>query len=404
MDSENSIIWNIRRERPNLPQRGKIGNVKITVERKATGQVEAEALIVPVFQGRRDARFGAADLFDSGEVAGKLLELTLVHHPPGVRATRVLLAGAGKPEKFDSAEMRRLSGAAVRYLKAKSIKNVAFDLEPEFAGDDFASAVVEGAILGDFEPDRYRTGDDKKSIDTFAVAADTPGLDAAVERGRVLAEAQNFSRDLVNEPANRLTPLAMADAARKMAAEFGLECDVLDRDAHGEARHGLAAGCGASAAPNRRSLIVLRYRPASASRANAHLGLVGKGVTFDTGGISIKPADGMEKMKYDMAGGAAMLGAMRAIAATAAGDPGERVRPVRGEHAGQPRAAAGRYRDRYERQDHRGDQYRRRRPADPGGRPHVRAAPGLHASGGCRHAHRRGRGGPGPSQCRPVRQ
>ena len=156
MDSENSVIWNIRRERPNLPQRGKIGSVKITVERKATGQVEAEALIVPVFQGRRDARFGAADLFDSGEVAGKLLELTLVHHPPGVRATRVLLAGAGKPEKFDPAEMRRLSGAAVRYLKAKSIKNVAFDLEPEFAGDDFASAVVEGAILGDFEPDRYR--------------------------------------------------------------------------------------------------------------------------------------------------------------------------------------------------------------------------------------------------------
>jgi leucyl aminopeptidase len=312
VDSENSIIWNIRPERPNLPQRGKIGSVKITVERKATGQVEAEALIVPVFQDRRDARFGAADLFDSGEVAGKLLELTLLHHPPGVHATRVLLAGAGKPEKFDTAEMRRLSGAAVRYLKAKSIKTVAFDLEPEFAGDDFASAVVEGAILGDFEPDRYRTGDDKKSIDSFAVAADTPGLDAAVERGRVLAEAQNFSRSLVNEPANRLTPLAMADAARKMAAEFGLEYEVLDRDAMEKLGMGslLGVAIGSAEPP---VLIVLRYRPATV-QGNAHLGLVGKGVTFDTGGISIKPADGMEKMKYDMAGGAAMLGAMRAIA------------------------------------------------------------------------------------------
>jgi leucyl aminopeptidase len=286
--------------------------VKITVERKATGQVEAEALIVPVFQGRRDARFGAADLFDSGEIAGKQLELTLLHHPPGVQATRVLLAGAGNPEKFDTAEMRRLSGAAIRYLKAKSIKTVAFDLEPEFAGDDFASAVVEGAILGDFEPDRYRTGDDKKSIDTFAVAADTPGLDAAVERGRVLAEAQNFSRSLVNEPANRLTPLAMADAARKMAAEFGLECDVLDRDAMEKLGMGslLGVALGSAEPP---VLIVLRYRPATI-QGNAHLGLVGKGVTFDTGGISIKPAEGMEKMKYDMAGGAAMLGAMRAIA------------------------------------------------------------------------------------------
>ena len=287
--------------------------MKITVQRQRADQVESDALIVPVFQGRRDARFGAADLFDSGEIAGKPLELTLLHHAPGVRATRVLLAGAGKPDKFDAAEMRRLSGAALRYLKAKSIKNVAFALEPEFAGDDFASAAIEGAILGDFEPDRYKKGDDKKSVEAFTLAGDTPGLDAAVERGRVLAEAQNFSRDLVNEPANRLTPLAMADAARKMATEFGLECEVLDRDAMEKLGMGslLGVAIGSAEPP---VLIVLRYRPANA-QGNAHLGLVGKGVTFDTGGISIKPADGMEKMKYDMAGGAA-IGAMRAIAST----------------------------------------------------------------------------------------
>jgi leucyl aminopeptidase len=222
------------------------------------------------------------------------------------------LAGAGKPDKFDAAEMRRLSGAALRYLKAKSIKNVAFALEPEFAGDGFASAAIEGAILGDFEPDRYKKGDDKKSVEVFTLAGDTPGLDAAVERGRVLAEAQNFSRDMVNEPANRLTPLAMADAARKMATEFGLECEVLDRDAMEKLGMGslLGVAIGSAEPP---VLIVLRYRPSNV-QGNAHLGLVGKGVTFDTGGISIKPADGMEKMKYDMAGGAAMIGAMRAIA------------------------------------------------------------------------------------------
>src|SRR5450759_3565301 len=182
--------------------------MKIPVEPKTASQVEAESLIVPVFEGRRDARFGAADFFDSGEIAGKPLELTLLHHAPGVRATRVLLAGAGKPEKFDAAEMRRLSGTAVRYLKAKSIKTVAIALDPEFSGGDFASAAIEGAILGDFEPDRYKTGDDKKSVDGLALAANTPGLEAAARRGRILGEAQNFTRDLVNRPANRLTPLA----------------------------------------------------------------------------------------------------------------------------------------------------------------------------------------------------
>jgi leucyl aminopeptidase len=286
--------------------------MQITIERKPLNQVEADALIVPVFEGRKDARFGAEDLFASGEVAGKALELTLLHHAPGVRATRVLLVGAGKPDRFDPAGVRRLTGAAVRHLKAKSVKKIAFVLDPEFEGAEFASAAVEGALLGDFEPDRYKTGDDKKSLDTFIVAGDTSQLQAAVDRGRILAEAQNFSRALVNEPANLLTPLGMADAARKMAAEFGLEYETLDRDAMQKLGMGslLGVAIGSAEPP---VLIVLRYRPAN-PRAAAHLGLVGKGVTFDTGGISIKPADGMEKMKYDMAGGAAMIGAMRAIA------------------------------------------------------------------------------------------
>ena len=286
--------------------------MQITIERKPLDQVEADALIVPVFEGRKDARFGAEDLFASGEIAGKPLELTLVHHPPGVRATRVLLCGAGKADKFDAPGARRLSGAAVRFLKSKSVKKVAFVLDSEFAGDDFASAAVEGAVLGNFEPDRYKTGDDKKSLDTFIVAGDTPGLEQAVERGKVLAESQNFAREMVNEPANLLTPLGMADGAKKMAAGFGLECEVLDRDAMQKLGMGslLGVAIGSAEPP---VLIVLRYRPSN-TQGKAHLGLVGKGVTFDTGGISIKPADGMEKMKYDMAGGAAMIGAMRAIA------------------------------------------------------------------------------------------
>ena len=277
-------------------------------------QVEADALIVPVFEGAREERFGIPELIENGEVTGKSLELTLIHHPHGVAAKRVLAAGAGKAEKFGAPELRRLVGAAIRFLKTKSVKKVAVALDSPLAKAEYLSAAVEGAILGSFEPDRYKTDNDKKSLESFTVAVEggSDEVAAAVERGRILAEAQNFTRDLVNEPANLLTPLHMADAARKMAAEFGLECEVLDIEQMTKLGMGALLGVAqGSAEPP--ALIVVRYKPASGD-GQAHLGLVGKGVTFDTGGISIKPADGMEKMKYDMAGGAAMLGAMRAIA------------------------------------------------------------------------------------------
>jgi leucyl aminopeptidase len=277
--------------------------------------VGAEALIVPVFEGAREQRFGAGELIEAGELTGKSLEMTLIHHLKEVAAKRILLAGAGKPEKFDAPQLRRLSGAAVRFLKSKSVKKIALALEPGHANAANVSAAVEGAILGSFEPDRYKTGDeDKTSVESFTVAVEggSPDLAAAAERGRILAEAQNFTRDLVNEPANLLTPLRMAEAARKMAAEFHLECEVLDREQMAKLGMGALLGVAqGSAEPP--ALIVIRYKPASGD-SKAHLGLVGKGVTFDTGGISIKPAEGMEKMKYDMAGGASMLGAMRAIA------------------------------------------------------------------------------------------
>ena len=175
-------------------------------------------------------------------------------------------------------------------------------------------AAVEGAIVGTFEPDRYKKDEDRKSVESFTVVVEggSPDLAAGAERGRILSEAQNFTRELVNEPPNLLTPLRMAEAARKMATEQHLECEILDRDQMEKLGMGAMLGVAqGSAEPP--ALIVVRYRPAAAA-GKAHLGLVGKGVTFDTGGVSIKPADGMEKMKYDMAGGAAVLGAMQAIA------------------------------------------------------------------------------------------
>jgi len=278
--------------------------MRITTETKPIEHIATAALVVPVFEGTKETRFGAGDLVDSGEVTGKFGELTLLHHPAGMKAQRVLLAGAGKPEKFDSVAARKLAGAAIRFLKAKSVKQVAFATDPSLA-----EAVVEGAVLANFDPDRYRTGNDKKSVETVSV---TGPADAA-ERGRIIAEAQNFTRELVNEPANRLAPRQLAEAARKMASAHGLESEVLEQAQMEKLGMGALLGVAqGSAEPP--CLIVIRYRPAKGGNAGAHLGLVGKGVTFDTGGISIKPADGMEKMKYDMAGGAAMIGAMQAIA------------------------------------------------------------------------------------------
>jgi leucyl aminopeptidase len=292
----------------------KIEKMQITIETRPWEQVSADALIVPVFEGRKEERFGAAPLWDSGEITGKLLEFTLLHNPGGVAASRVLLAGAGKMAEIQPAVYRKLAGAAVRYLKAKSIRRLAVWIDPEHTGASFVSAIVEGAMLGNFEPDRYRTSNEKKPIESLAVIPPKDvSVSAAVEKGRIVAEAQNLTRALVNEPANRLTPSAMAEAARRMAAEFELECETLERAQIEQLGMGALLGVAqGSAEPP--VLIMLRYRPKEASAPSAHLGLVGKGVTFDTGGISIKPAEGMEKMKYDMAGGAAMIGAMQAIA------------------------------------------------------------------------------------------
>ena len=293
--------------------------MQIHLDEKPAESVECDALVAFTFEDKPNDRFkdSLSDIYSSGEVTGKMYEMTLVHRPAGFKAKRVLLAGAGPAEKFTSAELRRVSGAAVRHLKSKSMGNIAILLDGALSGAEQVEAAVEGAVLGDFEPDRYKTDKKgKKPVEQFTVvvAKKSAGLDAALDRGRAIAAAQNLTRELVNEPANRLTPTSLAEAARQMAAAQGLECEVLDRHRMKQLGMGslLGVAMGSAEPP---ALIVLHYKPAKdASNGKAHLGLVGKGVTFDTGGISIKPADGMEKMKYDMAGGAAMIGAMRALA------------------------------------------------------------------------------------------
>ena len=255
----------------------------------------------------------AADLITSGEVTGKMLETTLLHKPQGLKAKRLLLIGGGKAKKFNSAELRKIAGAAVRNVKAKDLKSFAFVMPAGVSGA--AKVMVEGALVGNFDPDYYKSDRKEQKIEELVIVApngDKTALEAEIEQGRIIGEAQNFTRDLVNEPGNRMTPTILAERARKMCDDVGLQCEVYG----GEKIRSLKMGAFWSVAQGSEEdpkLIVMRYEPAGAPQKPV-LGLVGKGITFDSGGISIKPGEGMEKMKYDMAGGAAMIGAMRAIA------------------------------------------------------------------------------------------
>jgi leucyl aminopeptidase len=303
--------------------------MQITLEAKPFATLETDALVSYVFEDSDpvQGRIAELDQFTegllkrlttSGELTGKSLEMTLVHAPRGVKAARLLLVGAGKRDKFDSAVLRKVAGAALRYLKSRGVKQFAFVLRENEAIDTAAQAVAEGALTADFESDKYKTEKkDTKSVDSVALTGfpetDRAAAEKGLARGRVIADSQNFARDLINEPSNKLTPKTLAEKAEAMAKQAGLTVEILDEKRIADLKMGaLLSVAQGSVEPPR--MMVVTYTPPNPKPGAPVIGLIGKAVTFDTGGISIKPSDGMEKMKYDMAGGATMLGVMRALA------------------------------------------------------------------------------------------
>src|ERR1700726_436875 len=301
----------------------------ITVDTRPLAKIETDALVTYAFELEKpvdsallalDAATGGtiSKLAASGELTGKMMEVTLLHYPQGLAAQRLLILGAGKKDKFGTVELRRLAGAAVRTLKAKQIKSLTFLGKEGDRSAQSAQAIVEGMILANFDSDKYKT--DKKPGNEITAAAiagweesSRSDADRGLERGRLIGESQNFARELGNEPANRLTPRMLAERAEAMAKAAGLSVEILDEKKIEQLKMGaLLSVAQGSVEPPR--MIVITYTPEKLIPGAPVLGLVGKAITFDTGGISIKPANDMEKMKYDMCGGAAMLGAMRAIA------------------------------------------------------------------------------------------
>ena len=310
-------------------------------------EIETECLAVAVLDhgegskneprllgGDEALKSAASELISNGEVTGKIFENALLHAPRGLKTKRLLLIGGGKAKNFSAVELRKMAGTAVRFLKPKGIHSFAFVAPASWGGSadkgahstnvaqragapEAVSAIVEGAFVGNFDPNTYQSDRKEQRIQELTVVAaangDQKNLERAVEQARIMGESQNFTRELVNEPGNRMTPTTLANRARAMCEQVkNLKCEILDGDAIKQLKMGAfwSVAQGSDEPP---ALIVMRYEPEGAP-AKPVVGLVGKGITFDSGGISIKPADGMEKMKYDMAGGAAMIGAMRAIA------------------------------------------------------------------------------------------
>ena len=306
--------------------------MEIKVVQGDVAQIQVPAIIVNLFEGvqKPGGATGAVDqaldgaisqLIADGEIKGKKGENTLIHTFGKIGPSRVLVAGLGRQEDFTQERVREVMASSSRYLRKLGMERIATIAHGSgIAGLDVgasAQAIAEGSTLGLYRFKNYLTKneDGSKELDEILIVERDSGelgeLSKGVQRGRLMAEAAILARDMVNEPANVLTPTRMAEIATQVADEEGLSIKVLDRKHMEELGMGAFLGV-AKGSDQPPKLIVLEYRgdPGNSSRV---LGLVGKGITFDTGGISIKPAGGMEDMKGDMAGGASVIGAMKAI-------------------------------------------------------------------------------------------
>jgi leucyl aminopeptidase len=305
--------------------------MKTIASHTSLGEINDDVLIVPVFEDETptDAQTAAAlasldhltsgmleAVFKSGEMSGKRDRWTLLHTAGRLATGRVLLYGAGRREGISPLTLQRVAGAAARVLTGRGVRSAALLVRENMEDELSVRALVEGVMLGQVQSTLYQTQDEPATeIETLHLVSERPDagdIEPIIRVAETLAEATNFARTLGFEPGNVMTPTELANRAEAMAAREGLSFEALGED---EIKR---LGMGALLAVSRGSqeparLIIMRYEPEGAA-PDQLIALVGKGITFDSGGISIKPAEKMDEMKYDMGGGAAVIGAMQAIA------------------------------------------------------------------------------------------
>ncbi len=299
--------------------------MQIRIVQDAPLSARTEALVVPIFEGTPldgtskevDAAAGSAisEALAAGEIKGKFGE-TILAYAKDRPFRRVLAIGLGESAKFETPLLARYAAIAVRSLGRRNVTTFAIALPKQAEVDAAATAsfVAEGAIAGSFETTVYQTSPEKKiavsTIDLLAGGLDAKALERGAARGTILGEAVNFARRLAITPANDMTPAILAEQATSAAKSASLEIDVLDEErARKEGMGSFLSVAQGSVQPPK--FIVMRYNGDPGSKEL--LALVGKGITFDSGGISIKPAERMEEMKYDMSGGAAVIATMSAL-------------------------------------------------------------------------------------------
>src|SRR5215217_3058443 len=290
----------------------------IDARRGALTEVSSPMLAVGLHKGEglpQELEQATASILSNGDFSGKEGETALVYAPEGLATPRLLLVGLGERASYTLEKLRRASATVAQRARALKLDEAAFTLPaPEGSGiHEAAEAAAEGSALGLYRFDRYKTNAESRELKIFTlISDDAEAATAGAESGAKVAAAGLLARDLANEPSNTATPEYLDERAREIAGQYGMEVSVLDRPGiEAEGMVGLAT-VGRSA-HNEPRFIVLEHRKGATDAAPVVL--VGKAVTFDSGGISIKPSVGMGDMKYDMSGGAAVLGAMEAVGA-----------------------------------------------------------------------------------------
>jgi leucyl aminopeptidase len=301
--------------------------LKTDIRVAALKEVAADVLLVPVFQDEtpRDGALAElnaatggklASLSEAGELRGRRDEVVYLHATDGLAARRLVLVGMGRREGDDLEPVRRAIMVGVRAMRGKRHGSVAVADRGVGSAVRFGAAAAEAVRVAAVDLSLYKTVDrDDLHVEAVTIATTSEreaGVRAGAERGDLVADATNFARELGNEPGNSMTPTVLAERASAMASEHGLGCEVIDEQRMAELGMGALLGVSRGSEEPAK-LILLRHDPEGASGDDV-LTFVGKGLTFDSGGISIKPREGMEWMKYDMCGGAAVVGAMSAVA------------------------------------------------------------------------------------------
>jgi leucyl aminopeptidase len=288
--------------------------------------VSADVLLVPIYQDEspRDGVLaeldtatggGLAPLAESGELRGRYDETLYLHGIGGLKVRRLLLVGMGRRDGQELEQIKRAIMVGVRAMRGKRHATIAIADRGAGSGEQFGALAAEAVDIAAVDLSAYKTEDrDDLSVESVTVVT-SAGREGAVragaERGGLVAEAMNVARDLGNEPGNSMTPTILAERAAEMAKRRGLGCEILDEERMAELGMGALLGVSRGSEEPAK-LIVIRYEPET-DASDDLLTFVGKGLTFDSGGISIKPREGMEWMKYDMCGGAAVIGAMDAV-------------------------------------------------------------------------------------------